>query len=106
MRQGIRRPIELLIQADSPGQELEPNWLPAPSGKFILMMRLYWPNEHDPSILDGLLRDRVEFRLAMSITPPLTAMLDDRFHRGKFDEVTDRADARNSRPPTLRSAVK
>ena len=23
----------------------------------------------------------------------LTAMLDDRFHRGKFDEITDRADA-------------
>ena len=45
--------IELLIQKDSPGADKESNWLPAPAGKFILMMRLYWPNETDPSILDG-----------------------------------------------------
>ena len=29
------------------------NWLPAPTGKFILMLRMYWPNENDPSIIDG-----------------------------------------------------
>lgn len=45
--------IELLIQKDSPGADKESNWLPAPAGKFILMMRLYWPNETDPSILDA-----------------------------------------------------
>jgi hypothetical protein len=33
--------------------ERESNWLPAPAGKFVLMMRLYWPKEADPSILDG-----------------------------------------------------
>jgi hypothetical protein len=29
----------------------EANLLPA--GKFHLMLRLYWPNENEPSILDG-----------------------------------------------------
>jgi hypothetical protein len=27
--------------------------VPAPAGKFILMMRMYWPDETPPSILDG-----------------------------------------------------
>jgi len=45
--------IDLHIQKDSPGADAEANWLPAPSGKFILMMRLYWPKESNPSILDG-----------------------------------------------------
>ncbi len=45
--------IDLLIQHDSPGADKESNWLPAPKGKFILMMRLYWPNESNPSIIDG-----------------------------------------------------
>ncbi|HTQ51311.1 MAG TPA: DUF1254 domain-containing protein [Candidatus Acidoferrales bacterium] len=45
--------IDLYIQHESPGADKESNWLPAPSGKFILMMRLYWPTETPPSILDG-----------------------------------------------------
>ena len=45
--------LDLLIQNESPGADKESNWLPAPKGKFILMMRLYWPNESDPSIIDG-----------------------------------------------------
>jgi len=45
--------IDLYIQADSPGKDRESNWLPAPKGEFILMMRLYWPKEKPPSILDG-----------------------------------------------------
>jgi hypothetical protein len=45
--------VDLYIQHDSPGREKESNWLPAPSGRFILMLRLYWPKEKDPSILDG-----------------------------------------------------
>jgi hypothetical protein len=45
--------VDLYIQKDSPGADKEANWLPAPSGKFILMLRLYWPNEKDPSILNG-----------------------------------------------------
>jgi hypothetical protein len=45
--------IELLIQASSPGPDKEANWLPAPNGPFVLMMRLYWPKERPPSLLDG-----------------------------------------------------
>ncbi len=45
--------LDLYIQKDSPGKEKESNWLPAPSGKFVLMMRLYWPQETAPSIIDG-----------------------------------------------------
>lgn len=41
------------IQHESPGPEKEANWLPAPEGKFMLMLRIYWPNEKKPSILDG-----------------------------------------------------
>ena len=44
---------DLYIQRDSPGREKESNWLPAPAGKFILMLRMYWPDESNPSILDG-----------------------------------------------------
>jgi hypothetical protein len=45
--------IDLLIQKDSPGADRESNWLPAPAGKFQLMMRLYWSDESDPTILNG-----------------------------------------------------
>jgi hypothetical protein len=44
---------DLYIQKDSPGKDKESNWLPAPSGKFILMLRMYWPNEKSPSIING-----------------------------------------------------
>ena len=44
---------DLYIQKDSPGADKESNWLPAPPGNFILMLRLYWPDESDPSIIDG-----------------------------------------------------
>jgi hypothetical protein len=45
--------VTLYIQNESPGTDKESNWLPAPKGKFVLMLRLYWPKEKDPSILDG-----------------------------------------------------
>jgi len=45
--------VDLYIQNESPGKDKESNWLPAPKGDFILMMRLYWPKEKPPSILDG-----------------------------------------------------
>lgn len=44
---------DIYIQKESPGADKESNWLPAPNDKFILMLRMYWPNENDPSILDG-----------------------------------------------------
>ena len=45
--------LDLYVQADSPGKDKESNWLPAPKDKFILMMRLYWPKEQAPSIING-----------------------------------------------------
>jgi hypothetical protein len=45
--------VDLYIQNESPGTDKESNWLPAPPDKFILMLRLYWPNENNPSIIDG-----------------------------------------------------
>jgi hypothetical protein len=45
--------VDLYIQAANPGSDKEANWLPAPSGPFNLMLRLYWPKEHPPSLLDG-----------------------------------------------------
>lgn len=45
--------VDLYIQNQSPGADKESNWLPAPSGKFILMLRMYWPTETPPSIIDG-----------------------------------------------------
>ena len=44
---------DLYIQHESPGKDEESNWLPAPADEFILMMRLYWPKETPPSLLDG-----------------------------------------------------
>jgi hypothetical protein len=35
--------LTLLIQNESPGNDKEVNWLPAPKGPFSVMMRLYWP---------------------------------------------------------------
>jgi len=45
--------IDLYIQAESPGKDKETNWLPAPKGKFLLVMRIYSPRKTPPSILDG-----------------------------------------------------
>ena len=45
--------MDLYIQNESPGPDKESNWLPAPKDQFILMMRLYWPSDTAPSIIDG-----------------------------------------------------
>jgi hypothetical protein len=44
---------DLYIQNEDPGKSKESNWLPAPAGKFVLMLRLYWPKATPPSIIDG-----------------------------------------------------
>jgi hypothetical protein len=43
----------LYFQRESPGADMESNWLPAPAGDFIPMLRMYWPKPSSPSILDG-----------------------------------------------------
>jgi hypothetical protein len=45
--------VDLYLQSDSPGKAMEANWLPAPKARFIPMLRLYWPKETPPSIIDG-----------------------------------------------------
>src|SRR6187399_1605013 len=48
------------------------------------------------AVFDAVEQARVEAigsRRMLGVKSNLTAMIDDRFHRGKFDEVTDRADA-------------
>lgn len=45
--------VNLYMQNENPGLDKESNWLPAPKGRFILMLRLYWPKENPPSIIDG-----------------------------------------------------
>jgi hypothetical protein len=45
--------IDIYIQRESPGKGKGANWLPAAEGEFNLTMRIYWPNDKAPSILDG-----------------------------------------------------
>jgi len=42
--------LTLYIQHESPGKELESNWLPAPKGPFSMYLRMYWPKQ---AALDG-----------------------------------------------------
>ncbi|ACL63170.1 DUF1254 domain-containing protein [Methylobacterium nodulans] len=42
--------VDLFIQTESPGPQRESNWLPAPTGPFILMLRTYWPKD---ALLNG-----------------------------------------------------
>ena len=45
--------VDLYLQHENPGPDKESNWLPAPEGRFIPMLRLYWPTEKSPSLLNG-----------------------------------------------------
>lgn len=42
--------ITIYLQHESPGKDLEANWLPIPAGPFWATLRLYWPK---PEALDG-----------------------------------------------------
>lgn len=42
--------LTFYVQNESPGDAKEANWLPAPKGPFMVVMRLYWPK---PEALDG-----------------------------------------------------
>ena len=42
--------LTLYLQSESPGNDKESNWLPAPKGWFMAVIRLYWPKEE---ALDG-----------------------------------------------------
>ena len=53
LRDGIAEEARSTGPASTPGNDREANWLPAPKGDFIAMMRMCWPKENDPSILNG-----------------------------------------------------
>jgi len=42
--------IDIYIQHNSPGDNYASNWLPAPTGNFILLFRFYWPKD---AIING-----------------------------------------------------
>ncbi|HEX7980488.1 MAG TPA: DUF1254 domain-containing protein [Gemmatimonadaceae bacterium] len=42
--------LDIYIQHQNPGAAKEKNWLPAPDGPFLLMLRMYWPEQ---SVVDG-----------------------------------------------------
>lgn len=44
--------LTLYFQNASPDNDKEANWLPAPKGDFILMLRMYWPSDKGVSILN------------------------------------------------------
>jgi hypothetical protein len=41
------------VQRDSPGKDKDANWLPSGDKGFNLTLRMYWPKDKPPSILDG-----------------------------------------------------
>jgi len=45
--------LDLYVQHDSPGKDKEANWLPASDKDFNVTLRMYWPVEKAPSIIDG-----------------------------------------------------
>jgi hypothetical protein len=45
--------LDICIQHDSPGADKEANWLPAPDSGFNITLRMYWPKDETPSIIDG-----------------------------------------------------
>jgi Protein of unknown function (DUF1214) len=45
--------IWIVVRARAGLKDKEANWLPAPESEFIPMLRMYWPKESNPSILDG-----------------------------------------------------
>jgi hypothetical protein len=40
--------LTIYIQKDDPGPDKKANWLPAPNGPIMLVMRLYWPRKGPP----------------------------------------------------------
>ena len=43
LKQDADGSVSLYVQRESPGQDKESNWLPAPKGPFFTVLRLYWP---------------------------------------------------------------
>jgi hypothetical protein len=53
LRRGKDGSVDIYIEHQSPGKDKESNWLPAAAGDFNVTLRMYWPTDKQPSILDG-----------------------------------------------------
>lgn len=42
--------LDIYIQHAAPSEDKKSNWLPAPTGDFNLLLRLYWPK---PEVING-----------------------------------------------------
>ena len=66
--------VTLSIQHESPGKDKEANWLPAPSGPFVIALRMFWPK---PEVVSGQWRkpdmERVEAPAAAGPRVTVTA---------------------------------
>ncbi|MBI4675628.1 MAG: DUF1254 domain-containing protein [Chloroflexi bacterium] len=47
LQYGADGSLEIYLQRDSPGQDKESNWLPAPDGRFSLTLRMYLPKSYE-----------------------------------------------------------
>ncbi|MEQ8790822.1 MAG: DUF1254 domain-containing protein [Pirellulaceae bacterium] len=68
--------LTLYIQKESPGEEKESNWLPAPDGPIYMVMRLYWPKPEPPSVLppgEGTWRPPSVVRVEKAVDKPAGA---------------------------------
>jgi hypothetical protein len=50
LKYGADGSLDIHVQHDSPGKDRESNWLPAPSGAYTLIIRIYGP---EASVFDG-----------------------------------------------------
>jgi hypothetical protein len=79
---------EDLVQVPLVGPDKASNWLPAPAGPCVLMLRVYWPHEQRPSMLHG------------SWTIPAVKKVSGPAERGRAgcDDLHGPADVRGSPP--------
>jgi hypothetical protein len=50
LKYGADGSLDIYVQHDSPGKEKESNWLPAPTGAYNVIARIYGPGQ---SVFDG-----------------------------------------------------
>ena len=53
LRKNADGSIDIYVQRESPGKDRESNWLPAADKAFNVTLRMYWPTDKAPSIIDG-----------------------------------------------------
>ena len=73
--------LTLDIRSESPGKDRESNWLPAPKGPFIAVMRLYWPKE---DALSGMWK-APPLQRAKADSPAAVPVTADNFVRAESD---------------------